>query len=136
MKREMQMTESRTEQDDVLLRNDIIEGCGNVFEDLNLPHSQEDMLKIEISRAIAGMLKVRKLTQVKAAELLGIDQPKVSALLRGHLKGYSIDRLVGYLLMLGFDVDVRLSENAPGRTGHLKVSHAVSEFESADRCCG
>ena len=55
---------------------------------------------------ICDFLAERKLTQVKAAALLGIDQPKVSALMRGKLDGFSIDRLLRFLNVLGHDVEI------------------------------
>jgi predicted XRE-type DNA-binding protein len=103
----------------------IFDSSGNVFADLNLPHSEEDMLKIEISRAIAATVRRRKLTQTEAAKLIGTDQAKLSALLRGRLKDFSVDRLIRYLLLLGRNIDIRISGSNIGRPGRVKVSQAA-----------
>ena len=96
----------------------VIDSSGNVFADLNLPSSEEDMLKVQISRAIAATLRRRKLTQVDAAKIMCVDQAKVSALLRGRFKGFSVDRLFRLLILLGRDVDIHISDkvkdNGPG----------------------
>ena len=60
----------------------------------------------KLARKIAALIAKRGLTQASAAELLKIDQPKVSALLRGRLAGFSLDRLVRFLVLLGSDVEI------------------------------
>ena len=97
----------------------VIESSGNVFEDLGLPATEEDMPKVSIARAITGTVRKRNLTQAQAAEILGVDQAKVSKVLRGRLNGYSVQRLFHFLILLGLDVDIRISrryrKNEPGR---------------------
>ncbi len=60
---------------------------GNVFADLELANSEELLIKAELVRQIRELITMQKLTQTEAADLLGIDQPKVSALLCGKLSG-------------------------------------------------
>src|SRR5262245_26593642 len=79
---------------------------GNVFADLGLKDPEELLAKAELVQRIADIIAERKLTQVRAAKLLGIDQPKVSALLRGKLDGFSTDRLFRFLNALGRDVEI------------------------------
>src|SRR3954463_5779833 len=79
---------------------------GNVFADLGLKNPEELLAKAELVQRISDIIAERKLTQAKAAKLLGIDQPKVSALLRGKLEGFSIDRLFRFLNALGRDVEI------------------------------
>jgi predicted XRE-type DNA-binding protein len=81
---------------------------GNVFADLGLKNPEELLAKAELVQCIAGVIAERKLTQVRAAKLLGIDQPKVSALLKGKLDGFSIDRLFRFLNALGRDVEITI----------------------------
>jgi predicted XRE-type DNA-binding protein len=57
----------------------------NVFADLGLPNADELLIKAELAHQISELIEVHQLTQTAAAELLGIDQPKVSALMRGKL---------------------------------------------------
>ena len=82
---------------------------GNVFADLGLADSQELLIKAELVRQISELITIRKLLQSEAAELLGIDQPKVSALLRGKLSGFSTERLFRFLNALGSDVEIRVT---------------------------
>ena len=99
----------------------VIKSSGNVFVDLGLPASEQDMLKVAIAAAITQTIQDRKLTQVAAASLMETDQPKVSAIIRGQLKGLAVDRLFKYLLLLGRDVDIRISHEYREATGRLKV---------------
>jgi predicted XRE-type DNA-binding protein len=82
------------------------EGGKNIFKDLNLPDAEEYNAKAQIAYRICDILEDRKLTQKEAATLLGIDQPKVSALLRGRLEGFSSDRLFRFLNALGRDIEI------------------------------
>src|SRR3954452_15127149 len=79
---------------------------GNVFADLGLKNPEELLAKAELVQRIADIIVEQKLTQSRAAKLLGIDQPKVSALLRGKLEGFSIDWLFRFLNALGRDVEI------------------------------
>jgi predicted XRE-type DNA-binding protein len=87
-------------------RKDYIVGSGNVFEDLGHPRAAEALAKAELARKIAALIAKRRLTQAAAADLLNVDQPKVSALVRGRLAGFSLDRLVRFLVQLGSDVEI------------------------------
>jgi predicted XRE-type DNA-binding protein len=79
---------------------------GNVFADLGLKDPEELLAKAELVQRICDIITERKLTQTRAADLLGIDQPKVSALMRGKLDGFSLDRLFRFLNALGRDVEI------------------------------
>lgn len=82
------------------------ESSGNVFADLGLPDAEERLVKADLALEIGRILQQRQLTQRAAAELMGIDQPKVSHLLRGRLAGYSTERLLHFLTALGCDVEI------------------------------
>jgi predicted XRE-type DNA-binding protein len=84
-------------------------GGGNVFADLGLPDADERMLKAQLAVQIRRFIKEKGWTQVEAAEAVGLDQPKVSHLLRGRLAGFSVDRLLNILNRLGHSVEVRIS---------------------------
>jgi predicted XRE-type DNA-binding protein len=81
---------------------------GNVFADLDLKNPEELLAKAQLVQRISDVIAERKLTQARAAKLLGIDQPKVSALLRGRLEGFSIERLFRFLNALGRDVEITI----------------------------
>ena len=71
-------------------------GSGNVFADLGLPNPEERLTKARLASRIAQLIEDRSLTQTQAAAHLGIDQPKISNLLRGRLRGFSTDRLMHF----------------------------------------
>jgi predicted XRE-type DNA-binding protein len=81
-------------------------GSDNVFADLGLANPDLALARAELVQRIRRLIGERKLTQVKAAKLLGLDQPKVSALVRGRVEGYSIDRLFRFLKALGQRVEI------------------------------
>ena len=83
-----------------------VEGTGNVYADLRVANPQEARAKADLAHRIVDIIEARKLTQVQAGKVLGVDQPKVSALKRGRLADFSIERLVGFLLLLGHDVQI------------------------------
>ena len=95
-----------------MARKDYIVGSGNVFEDLGHPRPAEALAKAELARKIAEVITKRQLTQAAAAELLNLDQPKVSALVRGRLVGFSLDQLVQLLVLLGSDVQIVVKPRA------------------------
>lgn len=79
---------------------------GNVFADLALDNAEELLVKAELARKISSIIATQKITQVEAAEILGIDQPKVSTLINGKLSGFSTARLFRFLNALGQDVEI------------------------------
>ena len=89
-----------------MARKDSIVGSGHVFKDLGHPRPAEALAKAELARKIGTLIAKRGLTQAAAGELLKVDQPKVSALVRGRLAGFSLDRLVRFLVLLGSDVEI------------------------------
>ena len=100
----------------------VADSTGNVFADLGLPASEEDMLKVMIAQAITETVQKRHLTQAEAAEIVGMDQAKISAILRGRLNGYSIDRLLKIFRLLGHDVGFKFSRSHHGKEGRYKVA--------------
>jgi predicted XRE-type DNA-binding protein len=93
---------------------------GNVFADLGLPNPEELLAKAELAHKITVLIRKRGLTQAQAAKLLGVDQPKVSALIRGRLTGFSIERLMRFLLHLGQDIKITV-EAAPRNRANARV---------------
>ncbi|MFM6039109.1 MAG: helix-turn-helix domain-containing protein [Sphaerospermopsis kisseleviana] len=85
---------------------------GNVFADLGLPNADEMLAKAELARKISQAITARGLTQMEAAELLRIDQPKVSALIRGKLTGFSLERMFRFLNAFGSDVEITVKPKA------------------------
>ncbi|MGH9683024.1 MAG: helix-turn-helix domain-containing protein [Candidatus Acidiferrales bacterium] len=101
---------------------EVEEGSGNVFADLGLPNPEERLAKADLALRVAGVIRGRRLTQASAARILKIDQPKISRLLRGQLSGFSTERLMQFLTLLGRDVEIVI-KRAPRsrRHGHMRV---------------
>lgn len=81
---------------------------GNIFADIGVENPEEALVKAVLVTHIHDIIKKKKLTQKKAAELLGIDPPKVSALLCGKFSGFSLERLIRFLNILGTDVNINV----------------------------
>jgi len=95
---------------------------GNVFADLNLPNADDLLAKAELAAKIVAEIQRRRLTQSQAAAILGIDQPKISALKQGKLTGFSIERLVRFLLRLGRDVEIKVKGGSRSKSAKLRVA--------------
>jgi predicted XRE-type DNA-binding protein len=92
-------------------------GSGNVFHDLGLRNSGEALIKAEIALVIGKLIRGLDMTQAEVAAKLGVDQSKVSLLLRGRLKDFSVMRLVRFLQALEQDVNIVIT---PHRPPHLR----------------
>src|ERR1700680_1829116 len=93
----------------VRVKKHYVESSGNIYADLGVANPQEARAKANLAHRIVDIIAGRKLTQVQAGKVLGVDQPKVSALMRGRLTDFSIERLVGFLLLLGHDVQITVT---------------------------
>lgn len=101
---------------------------GNVFADLGFAGPEEELTKAQLASHIRQVIKRRRLTQMAAAALMGVDQPKVSTLLNGRLANFSSERLMRLLTALGQDVDITVKtkprNQAHGRIRVLGDAHA------------
>jgi predicted XRE-type DNA-binding protein len=96
---------------------------GNVFADLGLPKPDELLAKADLAAKIIEEIERRRLTQSEAAKILGADQPKLSALRQGKLSGFSIERLLRFLVMLGRDVEITVKDKPRSRSAaRLRVA--------------
>jgi len=102
-------------------------GSGNVYPDLGMRDADAMLAKAELVTAIGKTLKERKLTQDAAAKIMGIDQPKVSNLLNGQFRGYSSDRLMQFLNLLGQDVIITIVPHSREKEQRGHVSIAMSQ---------
>jgi predicted XRE-type DNA-binding protein len=101
-------------------------GGDNIFAYLGLPNPEEHLAKAELASLIGEAIRQRRLTQAAAAALLGIDQPKVSRLLRGYLTNFSVERLMHFLTLLGRDVEITVKPTPHSRRqGHIRVAGAA-----------
>ena len=100
----------------------VIESSGNVFADMGLPEAEEELTKAQLAGHIRQVIKRQRLTQIAAAAVMGIDQPKVSALLNGRLANFSSERLMRLLTALGQDVDITVRAKPRNRArGRIRV---------------
>jgi predicted XRE-type DNA-binding protein len=100
-------------------------GSSNVFADLGYPDAEERQTKLRLAHAINRIIEERGLTQVGAAALLGVNQPKISALLRYKLEGYSVERLMLFLTALDRDIEIRIKKKqSPRAAGRISVVSA------------
>lgn len=95
---------------------------GNLFADLGRPDAEEALARGQLAQQIAEIIERRELSQSEAAEIMGLDQPKVSALVRGRLSGFSTDRLFRCLTLLGQDVEIIVRDKPDDHpTAHIRV---------------
>jgi predicted XRE-type DNA-binding protein len=104
--------------------NPITKSSGNVFEDLLLPDAPDLLVKAQLTREIAKIIERKKLTQAQAAQRIGTDQARVSALFHGRLEGFSIERLIRFLNALDQRVDFRIKP---------RVVTKIQSFEEVER---
>lgn len=100
---------------------------GNVFQDLGIPNAEEHLLKAEFAMLINRIIKDKGFSQENAAKILGIDQPKVSNLSRGQLSGFSIDRLIRFLILLNQDIEINVKP-------HIQSTKNDSKHYSLNYC--
>ena len=104
----------------------VTESSGNVFADMGLPQAKEELTTAQLASHIRQVIKRRRLTQVAAASIMGIDQPKVSALLNGRLANFSSERLMRLLTALGQDVHIMVKSKPRNRVhGRIRVLREV-----------
>jgi predicted XRE-type DNA-binding protein len=100
----------------------IARGTGNVFADLGYPDAEERQTKLRLAHALNQIIEKRHLTQAAAAELLGVSQPKVSALVNYRLAGFSVERLMTFLTALDRDVEIVIRKKPRSRpTAQIRV---------------
>jgi len=100
----------------------ITRGTGNVFADLGYKDASERQIKTRLALAVNELLKARKLKQREIASVLGVPQPKVSALKNYRLDQFSVERLMEFLTALNQDVEImiRPRDNAT-QAGQISV---------------
>ena len=97
----------------------------SVYEDLKYANADEMLVKARLVTEIADQVKLRRLTQAEASELLGFSQPKVSNLLRGQFRGVSEKKLMECLTRLGRDIEI-VVKRAPRSRREGKITVAVT----------
>lgn len=106
------------------LADTVVRSSGNVFADLGLPDAAELGAKARLCAAINRIVDRKRLSQADTAAALGINQPKVSALLHYKLEGFSVERLMNFLLALGQDVEIVVKAKPRSRSARIAVKAA------------
>ena len=97
-------------------------GSRNVYSDLGYADPEGMKLKAGLVTHLAGIIKNRRYSQTQAAEITGLPQPKLSAILRGQFRGVSEEKLMRCLAALGQDIKIVVTPSRKGRTGLLSVA--------------
>ncbi|AID28405.1 transcriptional regulator [Mesorhizobium huakuii] len=102
-------------------------GNPNIFAELGLPDAENHFLKAQIVAEVYRLVREQKLTQAKAGEAMGVSQPEVSRLFKGHFREYSVERLMNFLAALGQEVEI-VSRPLPQDSGpgHITFRHATA----------
>lgn len=103
----------------------ITRGTGNVFADLGLPEPAERQTKTRLAMALNRIIKTRSLKQIEAARLLGVPQPKVSALANYRLDGFSVEKLMDLIVAMDRDVEIVVRPKRGDAGGRVSVLEAA-----------
>jgi predicted XRE-type DNA-binding protein len=118
--------------------------CGNIFADLELPDADELLLKAKLVLELGRLLDELSLTQTAASRMTGVAQPDLSNLLRGSLRGFSVERIMRMLTALGQNVEIVLQPHgaetkarriAVGMSREPAVSSAIAAigYQAAEK---
>ncbi len=104
--------------------NGVVASSGNVLADLGLPAAEEKRTKIQLAVALNQIIQKHHLSQATAADVLGVNQPKISALSNYRLDGFSVERLINFLNALGRDVEIVIRKPRSRRPPGIRVTAA------------
>ncbi len=101
-------------------------GSGNIYKDLGFSDPEAQLAKARLAMRIEEIIAKRKLKQTEAAEILGLTQPKIPALVNGKFGGFSMEALIRFLNLLNQDVKiiVKTKSKRSSMHGHLEVAVA------------
>ena len=102
----------------------VVQSSGNVFADLGLPQADEKQTKVRLAVAINQIVEHPGLSQAAAAQLMDINQPKISALANYRLDGFFVERLMHFLNALGRDVEIVIRKPRSRRPAKIVVTAA------------
>lgn len=101
-----------------------VRGSGNVFADIGLPNPEEHLLKAELVSKLDDIIRGKKLTQTAAGRMLGVGQPDLSKILRGHFQDVSVERLLRFLAALDQKVEIVVTPMSKRKAGRVTVRAA------------
>ena len=106
-------------------KESVTAGSGNVFADLGFKDAAERQTKVRLAAALCGIVERAGWTQTEAARRMGINQPKISALLNYRLEGFSVERLMHLLTTLDQDVEIVIKDKPTSRRAGKIVVRAA-----------
>lgn len=106
-------------------RIEVTSNSSNIYGHTGYLNPQEALAKAKLALLISTAIKTKNLTQKEAAILIGVDQPKISAIIRGQLSGFTIDRLFRFLMALGMDIIIEVKYHTSQTTPvNIQVTHS------------
>ncbi len=112
------------------IESTIMRGSENIFADLGYADAETHLLKAGLVSRIQEIINEQKMTQTAAAKRLGLSQPDVSRLLKGHFRDISVERLMRLLTRLGCEVDIVIREQGK-RPSRQNTIHLGMDAKSA-----
>ena len=97
------------------------EGAENVFADIGVRDPEGSIVRAKLAKQIAELIHKKGLRQNQIADILGVDQSKVSKLVRGRISGFTSDRLLRFLNALGYDVRIEVKKTRIEPRGKVVV---------------
>lgn len=97
---------------------------GNIFEDLGMVNSEEKLAKVKLASAIYDAIQRQEISKAKALEVLGIDSQEFEDLTNGRLKSFSWEKLFGFLVALGHNLEIVITQK-PTTIAKTKASIEV-----------
>lgn len=104
------------------MKKQVEKSSGNVFADIGVPESEQELVKAKLALQIYRLIKSRQLTQTEAAKLLGTTQPQMSALMRLRPTSVSVGRLMEFLTILGQDIELTIKPARRRMQGLMTVN--------------
>jgi predicted XRE-type DNA-binding protein len=108
-------------------RPEVYEGDPNIFAELGLPEADTHFLKAQLVAELYRLIREQKLTQARAGATMGISQPEVSRMFKGHFREYSVERLMGFLTAFDRDVEIVAKPRKEGsERGQITFRHEAA----------
>lgn len=107
------------------------EGSGNIFADLGLPDAEEHDLKAQIAIKLNDAISQLNCSQAEIAKKLGIKQPHVSQITNYKLQGFSVERLMLFIVKLGHSLTIEVSADPTPSPSLSVVTHVPAAIETA-----
>lgn len=106
-------------------------GSGNVYRDLGFRNPDAMKIKSTLVTGIRAIMEERQLSQVEAAQIMGIPQPRLSRLLRGQFERISQEKLIESLNRLGQNVRITLGPAPKGEPGRSWIENSKRVVQQA-----